>query len=595
MTEPTIEIGVDGETIPTEEVLTGRGFAFGKSGGGKSNSVSVVVEELLEDGHACLIVDPDGEYYGLKEEYEVLHATGSEETGDLKVGVEHADRLAELALVQNVPVVLDTSGFLDGDVADELVGKVARALFAKAQQERKPFLLVVEECHEYLPQQGSPGFAGEHLTRVAKRGRKHGLGLLGVSQRPANVDKDAVTQASWINWHRLTYTSDTRLVKELYGSDAEAAIQELDPGEALLFTDWSEEDLQRLRWRRKRTFDAGDTPGLEDRERPELRSINQDVLEEIQEAGEAARTKEERIEELEERVEELLDEKADLESEVEQLEERNAWEEQMATRMFDGLEGGSFDVDLSGEGSIKADVMEVYQERQDLEERVEELLDELDERDERIEELEAEVEDLEEYRDRVEQEGEIYQLRDDLEELIVSRYPSLFDGLEADERAERIRERAERQEERIEELEADLERATTGRTPTPEPEDFDDVVQLLRTESVQKRVEKAVEVKSDNSSEETVWQTLVALARAPEPPVHASEIIGSVPIKAEATVTRILSALEEVDLAKSERGSHNRKLYRVDLDELEALVERDSTSEDVQEIGKELATGGSHD
>jgi DNA helicase HerA-like ATPase len=47
--------------------------ALGKSGSGKSNSASVVVEELLDDGYPVLIVDVDREYFGLKEEYELLH------------------------------------------------------------------------------------------------------------------------------------------------------------------------------------------------------------------------------------------------------------------------------------------------------------------------------------------------------------------------------------------------------------------------------------------------------------------------------------------------------------------------------------------
>lgn len=592
MTSRELDVGDAGETLPTEEVLTGRGFAFGKSGSGKSNSASVVIEELLEDGHACLIVDTDGEYYGLKDTYEVVHATGDDE-GDLRVGPEHADHLAGLALEDNVPVILDVSGFLDPEDADELVGKVARALFAKAKKVRKPFLLVVEECHEYIPQQGSPGFAGNHITRIAKRGRKHGLGLLGISQRPANVDKDAVTQANWITWHRLTFKNDTRLVNDLYGADVADSIEDLEDGEAFLYADWLD-NLNRLLWRKKRTFDAGATPGLDETERPELRSIDEDVLEQLQEAGDAARTKEDRIESLEEELEEARDRIEELEHEKEQLEERNAWEDQMASRMFDGLEAGPVELDLSGEGSIRADVMEVYQERQELEDETNRLQDEIAEKDDRISDLEETISELEEYRDRVEREDDLHQLRDDLRELVIDRYPDVFDA-EADERVDQLRERLEDKDGRLQELENELERVRTGRTPTTEPDGFEDVLEKLRTDAVQEAVAKATRIKSDNSSEETVWQTLVALARAPETPVHSSELLGSVPVESKETVSRILSALEDVDLATSSQGSHNRKLYALDPDGIEDVIRRKAEDKRVSELAGDLIGEGGHE
>ena len=59
--QDTIEISDAGDSLPVVEVLTGRGVVLGKSGSGKSNSASVIVEELLDDGYPVLIVDVDGE------------------------------------------------------------------------------------------------------------------------------------------------------------------------------------------------------------------------------------------------------------------------------------------------------------------------------------------------------------------------------------------------------------------------------------------------------------------------------------------------------------------------------------------------------
>jgi len=97
-TPDAITLSADGFTMPTVEVLTGRGFVTGKSGSSKSNTVSVVCEELLDAGAPLMIVDTDGEYYGLKEQYELLHV-GGDDRYDLRVGVDDADRLARVALL----------------------------------------------------------------------------------------------------------------------------------------------------------------------------------------------------------------------------------------------------------------------------------------------------------------------------------------------------------------------------------------------------------------------------------------------------------------------------------------------------------------
>lgn len=142
----TVTLDADGKIrLPTVELLTGRGFVTGKSGSGKSNSASVIAEELLADGHPLLVVDTDGEYYGLKERYEVLHA-GADDECDVQVGAEHAGKLAELALDGGVPVILDISGYLDEDEGRDLVRAVVEALFTRERETRRPFLLLVEHA-----------------------------------------------------------------------------------------------------------------------------------------------------------------------------------------------------------------------------------------------------------------------------------------------------------------------------------------------------------------------------------------------------------------------------------------------------------------
>jgi hypothetical protein len=267
------------KTLPAVEVLTGRGFVTGKSGSGKSNTASVVAEQLLDNNYNLLIVDPEGEYYGLKEKYEILHV-GNDELCDVQVTPNHAGQLAEIAIGRNMPIILDVSDYLDGEEAKELIANTVRELFQKEKDARKPFLLMIEEMQEYLPQQGGSDELAELLERVAKRGRKRGLGMLGMSQRPSSVDKDFITQCDWMVWHRLTWQNDIDVVKKVLGTEVAAEIEDLNTGEGYLMTDW-DESVDRVQFKRKETHDAGATPGLESYERPDLKSVSQDLVNEI--------------------------------------------------------------------------------------------------------------------------------------------------------------------------------------------------------------------------------------------------------------------------------------------------------------------------
>ncbi|WP_181686462.1 ATP-binding protein [Halorhabdus salina] len=320
-------------SLPVVELLTGRGFITGKSGSGKSNSASVVAEKLLDQGFGLLIVDIDGEYYGLKEEYEILHAGGDEEC-DIQVTPDHAEKLASLALEQNVPIILDVSSFLDEQKARELLTAVSRQLFAKAKKCKQPFLMLVEEIHEYIPEKGSVDECGKMLIKIGKRGRKHGLGIAGISQRPADVKKDFITQCDWLVWHRLTWNNDTKVVRRILDADYADAVESLDDGEAFMMNDWAER-VQRVQFHRKQTFDAGATPGLDDFERPDLKSVSDDLVSDLQSISDHQEETEDRIAELKEELDRKNSRIAELERELQDARDMS----RMADQFVDALVG----------------------------------------------------------------------------------------------------------------------------------------------------------------------------------------------------------------------------------------------------------------
>jgi hypothetical protein len=365
MGEETITVGTTqhGENVelPIVDLLTGRGFVTGKSGSGKSNSASVIAEKLLDRGYSLLAVDIDGEYYGLKEEYEILHV-GADEECDLRVGIEHAEKIAELALGQNVPIILDVSSFLDESDARELLTEVTKQLFAKGKKQKQPFLMLVEEVHEFIPEGGGVDECGRMLIKISKRGRKHGLGIVGISQRPADVKKDFITQCDWLVWHRLTWNNDTKVVSRILGSEYADEIEDMDDGESFLLTDWKE-SIRRVQFERKRTFDAGATPGLDDFERPELKSVSGELVNELQEITDEQERRDDRIAELERQLRQRDERIRDLERQLseardlKQMADRfsRAMMEQVTGRPLSVAPGRQSELDEAGEDELRRD------------------------------------------------------------------------------------------------------------------------------------------------------------------------------------------------------------------------------------------------
>jgi len=102
--------------------------------------------------------------------------------------------------------ILDISG-LPTEVAGPLTAAVARLLFSykltqtREERENDPILLVCEEAHRYVPDRGEAQYAAaqDAIRRIAREGRKYGIGLMLVSQRPSDVESTVLSQCnSWL-------------------------------------------------------------------------------------------------------------------------------------------------------------------------------------------------------------------------------------------------------------------------------------------------------------------------------------------------------------------------------------------------------------
>lgn len=261
------------------QTLVGRSIAvLGITGSGKTNTAAVLIEELLSSGLPLTIVDIEGEYWGLKERFEVLVAGRSEHT-ELEISSENASKLAEMSLKRSISVILDLSDFTQEESYEFLL-EYFKGLWAASSAAKQPYQIVLEEAHEFVPQ-GTRTPLKQILTRIALRGRKRGLGIILVSQRSAKVEKDVLTQASLLFLHRVMHPIDLRVYKDLIPlppAQVEDMVRKLQAGEAIIVYN---HEVNIVRIRIRNTFHVGSTPIWNNVAQPKLRKIDAGVLKEL--------------------------------------------------------------------------------------------------------------------------------------------------------------------------------------------------------------------------------------------------------------------------------------------------------------------------
>lgn len=134
------------------------------------------------------------------------------------------------------------------DILPVVTGTLARLLydvqFWMRPEKRSPFTLVCDEAHLYLPVKEDADSvqkqALRNFERIAKEGRKYGVSVMAVSQRPADVSKTILSQCNNFIVLRLTNERDKSVIKNLLPDSLKSTIESLpllDVGEALVVGD----------------------------------------------------------------------------------------------------------------------------------------------------------------------------------------------------------------------------------------------------------------------------------------------------------------------------------------------------------------------
>jgi DNA helicase HerA-like ATPase len=151
-------------------------------------------------------------------------------------------RLLRFPVAERPVTVIDLSG-VPSEIVDVVVSLLCRMLFEFGLWSERgravPLLLVCEEAHRYVPATGDSGFEPSRraIDRIAKEGRKYGVSLGLVTQRPAELSASALSQCGTVVALRMSNERDQAFVRNTLPEGSEwllSGLPALATGEAIV-------------------------------------------------------------------------------------------------------------------------------------------------------------------------------------------------------------------------------------------------------------------------------------------------------------------------------------------------------------------------
>lgn len=241
--------------IDAQELVTGRTCIIAQSGAGKSWSIAVLCEQLCKHGIGFCLIDTEGEYFSLKEKFDITWV-GADEECDVDIEKVNLKSLISEAVRESKAIIYDVSEV-------EMIPRVTRlahVLYDVATELRKPYLLLVEEADKFIPQSRD---SIKKIEEISRRGRKRGLGLLVATQRPAIVTKNILSQCNSQIIGKLSIENDLKAVSLFFSSKQEVEeLTTLIPGDFFIMGSLVSEKT-KMRFGKRVTKHSGQTPRLE--------------------------------------------------------------------------------------------------------------------------------------------------------------------------------------------------------------------------------------------------------------------------------------------------------------------------------------------
>lgn len=171
-----------------------------------------------------VIRNMEGESYTLRDVIESVEGSRSQSKWNLMPLLELLERTGLFSANPTRPEELVKEGRVSivdlkeakPEIQQMVVLKLAEDLFnARKRGKIPPFLLVLEEAHNFCPERGFGEAASSGILRtIASEGRKFGMGLCVISQRPARIDKSVLSQCNTQIILKVTNPNDLKAITD---------------------------------------------------------------------------------------------------------------------------------------------------------------------------------------------------------------------------------------------------------------------------------------------------------------------------------------------------------------------------------------------
>lgn len=250
---------------------------IGRRGSGKTYCAKRIAEGLLHNHLQTIIFDPLGVWWGLR-----TLPDGKPSAFDRLVifGGHYADlplldtagvAIADLIVNEGLSAIISTR-HLSGRGQTRFAQDFAEQLYRRKDEQahRTPTHLMVDEADTMIPQRPMPDEMRllSIFDKLVRYGRASGIGVTMVTQRPAVLNKNALSQAEMLVVLQITGPQDRKAVKEWVdahdtagkGPEFLAGLAALKRGEAWLWSPSWLDIFERVNVSRADTFDSSYTP-----------------------------------------------------------------------------------------------------------------------------------------------------------------------------------------------------------------------------------------------------------------------------------------------------------------------------------------------
>lgn len=242
---------------------------------GKTYTASVIAEEFCKAKIPFVVLDPTGAWWGLRASangtgpgFPVVIIGGMH--GDVPLEPTAGKVIADLVIEHPGYYVLDLSLTNSNAEQDRFATDFAEQLYRRKSKHPEPLHLFIDEADSFAPQRPFPGqqrMLGA-FEAIVRRGGIRGIGVTMITQRPAILNKNVLTQTEVLIALQTTGPQDRAAVQEWVKSHGTKAQQEtfmnslagLQKGQAWIWSPAWLDVFKLVRIRPRETFNSSATP-----------------------------------------------------------------------------------------------------------------------------------------------------------------------------------------------------------------------------------------------------------------------------------------------------------------------------------------------